>query len=166
MKKRFYAISMIFVMAFALAGCQEPAENGNNGTVPPAPANIQIDLATDELLEPYGAVHEYIHDEDGVDLLIRTDAEVTDFAFIAVDYVEQEEQFSFVAGDPLFSVEELSPDKPFAVKMEVAGVIPNYGVAFTDTDGTEKYYVINFSGRGEEEGPPVFLLDFEEINNN
>ncbi len=126
--------------------------------------NIQIDRATDELLDNYISFHEYINDEDGARLIIRTDTEIKDFAFISVDYDNAGDKLFFLAGDTLFSVDELSPEKPFVVKLMIPGSVPAYGISFVDENGVERYYTINLSGRGEEEGPPYILLEFENGN--
>jgi hypothetical protein len=66
----------------------------------------------------------------------------------------------------LFSIDELSPEKPFVVQLLIPGSTPAYGISFVDENGDEKYYTINMSGRGEEEGPPYLLLEFENENSN
>lgn len=174
MKKGFYALLITLAIIFALAGCQQGPNDKSDGTPPPTStpsedvntslANIQIERATDKLLSKYDSVHEYINNEDGIRLIIYTDKTVKDFAFISVDYVEQEGEFPFVAGDQLFQVDELSPEKPFVVQLQIAGAIPNYGISFVDANGIENHYIINVSGRDENEAPPFSLLEFKKVN--
>jgi hypothetical protein len=121
--------------------------------------NFHIALATDELLNKYDSFHEYINDEDGAELIIWTDIVIKDFAFIAVDHDDAGGKLSFLAGDALFSVEELSPEKPFVVKLVIPGSIPAYGISFADENGAERFFSINLSGRGANEAPPYYLLE-------
>ncbi len=121
--------------------------------------NFHIALATDELLNKYDSFHEYINDEDGAELIIWTDIVIKDFAFIAVDHDDAGGKLSFLAGDALFSVEELSPEKPFVVKLVIPGSIPAYGISFADENGAERFFSINLSGRGANEASPYYLLE-------
>jgi hypothetical protein len=93
--------------------------------------------------------------------MIRTDAEVRNFAFITVRLDGSGDKLSYLAGDTLFSADELSPEKPFVVELLIPGSMPAYGISFEDEDGADRYYTINLSGRGEEEAPAYFLLEFE-----
>ncbi|MDD2217879.1 MAG: hypothetical protein PHX63_05555 [Eubacteriales bacterium] len=171
MRKKIYALFISFVLVFLLAGCQGASNDGNDGTLPPnptpsntSPVNIEIERATDKLLSKYDSVYEYIKDEDGIRLMIHTDTPLKDFAFISVDYVDKEGEFYFVEGSQLFQIDELSPEKPFVVQLQIAGSIPNYGISFVDENGDEKNYIISYSGRGEDEAPPFSLLEFEKAN--
>jgi hypothetical protein len=93
--------------------------------------------------------------------MIRTDAEVRDFAFITVRLDGSGDKLSYLAGDTLFSVDKLSPEEPFVLELLIPGSMPAYGITFVDENGAERYYTIHQSGRGEEEGPPYLLLEFE-----
>lgn len=174
MKKRFCVFFITLAIILALGGCNtvKPEDSGtllptsSPSETPPSGDvevlnNIQIDRATDELLNKYNSFHEYNIDEDGDRLIISTDTVIKDFAFISVDYDDTGDKISFLAGDKLFSVDELSPEKPFIVKLLIPGSVPTYGISFVDENGVERYYTINLSGKGEEEGPPYFLLEFE-----
>jgi hypothetical protein len=43
-------------------------------------------------------------------------------------------------------------------------VLPIYGISFLDENGVKRYFSIHLSGRGVEEAPPYFLLEFENAN--
>lgn len=121
--------------------------------------NFHIALATDELLNRYDSFHEYINHEDGARLIIWTDTVIKDFAFITVDHDVTVSKLSFLAGDTLFSVDALSPEKPFVVKLLIPGILPAYGISFADENGVERFFSINLSGRGAGEAPRYYLLD-------
>lgn len=176
MKKRFCVLFITLVITLALGGCNnaEQPPPGQSKT-PSSPAtfeyedstlgNFHIARTTDELLNKYDSFHEYINNEDGDTLIIRTDTEIKDFAFISVNYDDTGDKISLLAGDTLFSVDELSPEKPFVVKLlDPGGVLPVYGISFVDENGVERYYSINLSGRGVEEAPPYSLIEFENRN--
>lgn len=177
MKKRLCLIFVALIITFALGGCKDAVNSENSDTtstssetssssapsdsVETSSINIQIDIATDELLGEYDSFYEYVNDEDGERLIIWTDKEVEDFAFISVDYEDTEDEIAYHAGNILYSIDELSPKKPFVVKLLTPGLVPAYGVSFLDENGVERYYTINLSGRDPEEAPPYFLLEFE-----
>lgn len=182
MKKGFCVLVVVLAIMLALGGCKAAVAPESGGTLPPASAspeaptppapsvyvestleNFHIALASDELLNKYDAFHEYIH-EDGARVIIWTDTEVKNFAFISVDYDIADDQISFFAGDVLFSVDELSPEKPFVVETMAPEVLPLYGISFLDENNVQRYFSINFSGRGIEEAPPYFFLEFENTN--
>jgi len=169
MKRRFYLLAIILVTMLAIEGCQDTAEPDGSDPLPPASApseyvestleNFHIALATDELLNKYDSFHEYINDEDGARLIIWTDTVIKDFAFIAVDHDNTGGKLSFLTGDTLFPVDELSPEKPFVVKLLIPGSTPAYGISFVDESGVERCFSINLSGRGAQEAPPYYLLE-------
>jgi len=124
--------------------------------------NIRIESFADEILNKYSSVHEYINDEDGDKLIIWADTVLKDFNFITVDYADKENKFSFRAMDKLFSVDELSPEKPFVVKLKIPEGIPAYGISFVDENGAVRYYTINVSGSFV--GEAAFLREFKNTN--
>ena len=184
MKKRFCILFISLVIILALGGCKDAVKPEDSGTLPPTSApsetplspatfeyvestlgNFHISRTTDELLNKYDSFHEYIINGDGDTLIIRTDTAIKDFAFISVNYDDTGGKVSLLAGDTLFSVDELSPEKPFVVKLlDPGGVLPTYGISFVDENGVKRYYSINLDKRGVEEAPPYFLLEFENGN--
>ncbi|MEA4946474.1 MAG: hypothetical protein VB058_02765 [Oscillospiraceae bacterium] len=174
MKKNCCVLFIAFVIMLGTGGCDNterpsPTQSGTPST--PAPSaytesalgDFHISLATDELSKKYDSFHEYINDEGGARLIIWPDTEAKDFAFISIS-IRQEDlagKLSYFAGDTLFLVDELSPEKPFVVDLLIPGAMPAYGISFVDENGVEKYYIIQLSGRGAEEAPPYFFLEFE-----
>lgn len=181
MKTRFCALYMILAILLGIGGCKQAKPlTSVQSEVPPSPTqcetlpspasyeyvetaleNLHIARATDEQLNKYNSSHEYINDEDGDRLIIRTDTEIEDFAFISVKLDESGDKLSFLAGNTLFSIDELSPEKPFSVKMLLPGSLPAYGISFRDIYGVKRYFCILMDGRGVEEAPPYFFLEFE-----
>lgn len=177
MGKKICVSFIILVMFLGIGGCinaEQPSPTQTETLSTPVPStptpseyvestlgNFHIALATDELMNKYDSSHEYINDEDGARLIIWTDEKIKDFAFISVDYEGTGDKISYLAGDILFSVDELSPEKPFVVKLMIPGSVLAYGISFLDENGVQRYFAINLDGRGAEEAPPYFLLEFE-----
>jgi len=182
MKKRVWALFMSLVIMLALGGCKDAVKPEDSGTLPPTSApseapsspatfeyvestlgNFHISRTVDELLNKYDSFHEYISNEDGDKLIIRTDKVIKDFAFISVNWREDDNKISLFAGDTLFSVDELSPEKPFVVKLlDLGGILPAYGISFVDENGLRRYFTIDSDRRGVDEAPPYFLTEFSD----
>lgn len=192
MKRNLYILLVILIMMLGFTGCHSADQPTINQTqtpsspidseTPSAPINSETPLipapsefvestlgslhiadVTDELLSKYDSFHEYINNEDGASLVIWTDKAIKDFAFIAVDFDVTGDELSFIAGETLFSIDELSPEKPFVLKLLFPGAIPSYGISFVDENGVERHYTINLSGQGADEAPPYFLQEFENM---
>jgi hypothetical protein len=145
-----------------------PAPVQSEATPSPAPSiyvdsaleNFHIAIATDELLGKYASYHEYEADELAR-IIIWTDTVIKDFAFITVKYDDTGDQFTFSQGDILFSLDELSPDKPFVADIFSPEILPVNGISFLDENGVKRYFCIQADGRGAEEAPPYLFLEFE-----
>ena len=57
-----------------------------------------------------------------------------------------DEPARFTAQDR-YTLDELTPERPLAAKLTFAGDIPNNGVAFLDSAGTEHVYAVELSGK-------------------
>ncbi len=173
MKKRVCVLFIALVITLGIAGCNNAEQPlPDQAETPPTTApsefvestlgSFHIALATDELLNKYDSFYEYINDKNGARLIIWTDIEVKDFSFISIKNDNTGSELSYFAGDTLFSVDEFSPEKPFVVNLLIPGTVPAYGISFVDENGVEKYYTIQLSGRGAEEAPPYYFLEFED----
>ena len=123
--------------------------------------NFSIAIASDELLDKYNSYHEYISDERIVRIMIWTDTSIKDFAFISVDHDETGDKITYLAGDILFSLDELTPKKPFVAEIFSPEIFPVNGISFRDENGVKRYFCILSDGRGAEEAPPYFFLEFK-----
>lgn len=155
-----YYISVTFTRKDENSEWTRSTVNAVNVYDPGRWANLHIALATDELLDEYDSFYEYVNDEDGDRLIIWTDKVIEDFAFVTIKYETTGDKISLIVGDVLYSVDELSPEKPFVVTLlDNGGVIPTYGISFVDENGAERFFSINLSGRGAEEAPLYSLVD-------
>ncbi len=126
--------------------------------------NIHIKRATEEDLANFDSYFSYINDMNGDRLLIYPDVKIYNFIFFPIVLDESSETASFFAGETLFSVDELTPEKPFVLKLQIPGSAQSYGISFIDENGVVRYFTIYLSGRGEEEGPPYILLESNKLN--
>ncbi len=173
---RYLVILLMIALPLSLAGCAE--EQAGGGVTAQAPSSeapnaagadagaeeqtdhtpsVDIRDGREEDLEE-GACWQYTADEDGIYLVISPDDTVYSFKFVAVHV---EEGLEYLIGDELYSVDELTPDKPFLVKMMFVGLLPTYGVVFEDANGCERLYTINAKGTGPEESYPYFLQEID-----
>lgn len=173
---------LLFVVAFAMlfAGCANPSAPGGDRSQSPNPAVseaeqvleppesttseaekalVSVDYTTDELLSKYDSFTEFIEfeDEGFQKIIFTTNIAVKDFRFIEVGYKDNDMNVTFFENEALYSLEELSPAKPFAVTWMEQGTIPHRGISFIDETDTTRYFYITMSG---EDGA-LLLVEFK-----
>lgn len=119
---------------------------------------ISYDYATEEQLNQYAGANEFVIDEEGPSFLILPKEKITDFELSHVEYNGDNNNFD--QGEVLYSIEELTPDKPLILKFympDVAGLKASY----TMESGMKQSVVIGESG---EDGS-IFLIEQGENNN-
>lgn len=111
--------------------------------------SLRVDYATDELLSKYDSFEEFVEfkDEDYQKIVFTTNITVKDFKFIEVAYKEEDSNISFFENKVLYSLDELSPEKPFIVTWMEQGAIPHRGISFVDETNTTRYFYIAMSGK-------------------
>lgn len=92
--------------------------------------------------------------EDRVLVLLTTDAAVTDFRFVVLSAQEAEDGVRFEVGETLYSQDVLTPEAPVLLETVFAGMLPDQGIVYTDTDGTEKRFALTISG---EDGSLILM---------
>lgn len=172
---------LLFVVAFAMlfAACANPSAPDSDSSQPPKPSDsgidevldspepsdpvtekalVNVDYATDELLSKYDSFSEFteFEDEGFQKIIFTTNIAVKDFKFIEVGFKDDNIDFTFFESDVLYSLEELSPAKPFVVSWMEQGSIPHRGISFIDETGATRHFCITMSG---EDGS-VFLAEF------
>ncbi len=81
------------------------------------------------------------------EVLFFTRRNLKDFRILALTYVDEG-----TGGVPVFEAKEVFktarfyPEHPISAKLSFIGSIPNNGIAYTEVDGTEKYYSLSQSG--------------------
>ena len=177
MKKNKTLLLFIATFAILLTACTNPSKSGTleppapvvpEKEVPPSPleltttateeVEISLDLMRDELLDKYASYEEFIEfdDESYQKIIINTNVAVKDFKFIEIGYEEKENSPVFLENKILYSLEQLSPEKPFIVTWMEQGAIPHRGISFVDESNATRYFYITASG---EDGSLV-LIEF------
>lgn len=138
---------------------EEVSEPSKSTTSPGEKVLISVDYATDELLSQYDSFAEFIEfeDENPQKIIFTTNIPVRDFGFIEVAYKDQDMNVTFFENQLLYSLEELSPTKPFLVTWIEQGALPHRGISFIDETDRTRYFYIAMSG---EDGS-LLLVEFE-----
>ncbi|MEA4895463.1 MAG: hypothetical protein VB064_09375 [Oscillospiraceae bacterium] len=169
---------LFFMVTFELlfAGCTNLSIPGSNMLESPSPAAsetaevsaplessasvtdevfVSVDYATDELINKYDSFYEFVEfkDEGYQKIIFTTCISVKDFRFIEVGYKDEDINVNKV----LYSMEELSPEKPFVVTWMEWGSIPHRGISFVDETNKIRYFYIAMSG---EDGS-LLLVEFK-----
>ncbi|MCL2843007.1 MAG: hypothetical protein FWE28_05995 [Oscillospiraceae bacterium] len=120
---------------------QETTETPDDPFEEATPANVQVHVATDELLSQFDSYHEFVEDPDGIRVVVTTDAPVSDFAFTELRWDEDVE----VVGH-LYTLDTLLPETPFVITWMPQCAIPNRGISFTDTENVFREFSLAVSG--------------------
>lgn len=92
-----------------------------------------------------------------IKVLFSTDGNVKNFKFLKLqlDDVDENGKISFLERE-IYSLEELTSEKPLVVNMTFFGDTPNYGISYVDNYGNTKKFAIQMSG----EDSSLLLVDF------
>jgi len=109
--------------------------------------DVSIDYYTDELISKYASFHEYTQDESfGRVLLISANTTIKDFRFLDVQVEFHEEGFEYT-WSVLYSLDELTPEKPLVVTGPLgAGLLNFRGISYVDKTNTTRFLYIDVSG--------------------
>lgn len=106
-----------------------------------------------QFVEDYGAIggHDEFNlndDEMTVKVVFSTESTVTDFRVLSISMQDYDDSGNFTfASEELFTLAELTPERPLEAGLQFIGTIPNNGISFVDPDGNTKYYAVDMSGR-------------------
>ncbi len=118
---------------------------------------ITVDYASEEMLNDTDS---YLHFTDETvsnndwNLVFTTDTAVQDFKFLALD-----ESTVLTIESVLYTIEELSTEKPFVASTYINDATANRGISFTDVNGETRYYAVSFSGADGSISLEEFFVD-------
>ena len=112
-----------------------------------------IDISADwaeNVTDTVTGYDEYIIDNSdyAMSIMFTANNPVSDFKIVSLQYEDVKED-----GTPIFLTEdvytygELIPEKFLLVKLSFPGDMPNYGISYKDSSGTEKHYALQQSGK-------------------
>lgn len=133
------------------------SDGQNNGTDPGAGQNTAVEL-TPVAIHIYwasdytGRVDDYdyynLADYDNEHLiLITTDRKVTDFKVLSLEYQDVTQDGTLLFHETeLYHQDQLTPERPFVVGMDLIGTIPNNGISYVDSNGDYRRFAVTESG--------------------
>lgn len=93
--------------------------------------------------------HQFVADTSGyeVQIVLSANEKITNFQFNSLKYIESSdnESVDFLM-TPMYSLDELTNDKPLVVTLTFFGTIPSYGISYTDANGNERKFSLEVSG--------------------
>ena len=136
-------------------------DNGGGPKTIPAKveAVVSADFATDKVLNNYSSFDEFIEfKEDGCQRIIFTsNTSIRDFNYIEVGNKDSGSNIIYFENSVLYTLDELTPEKPFIVTWMEQGLIPHRGITFKDENNTKRYFYISMSGADGS----LLLTEFE-----
>lgn len=104
----------------------------------------------EDIIDNYDEYDEFTADnyESQDKVLFTTDKSVKDFNILALtlEDVDDDGKVTF-SEKSVYNMDTLKPERPLMVNMTLEGTIPNYGISYTDTDGSTKRYAVEISGK-------------------
>ncbi len=115
---------------------------------------VSIHSASEEILGRYDSVEEFTQAENEYSqrVLITTSATARDFKLIAIEFVQDDEELLFTEGELLYSLAELTPEKPLVFWETFHGLVPSRAISFLDESNVTRYFYLAISGK---DGSPV-----------
>ena len=154
--------SIILITALLITGCSNSSEPDNDVSASPVaaptvspepspiasdkPVEINLDYASDEILGNYDSFEEYIENRTAERLIISTNVPAKDFKLMSLGYTEEGEAIILHEDAILLALDELLPDKPLAIGVDIPDTVPRHGFSFTDETGETKRFYISMSG--------------------
>lgn len=167
MKNKFIVIITLCVLITALASCdkvndesttlspettlaettaEEDTTQAEESTVAIKNATVTVEQVEDIAGEP-GTVFNASTEEYAFYAVFKSDIEISDIKVLGLTFLDADENGNITfEKEVLHTVEEIGPDFNLSVHLTADGSIPAYGIAYTDTDGTEKAFSVNMSG--------------------
>ena len=112
-----------------------------------------IDISADWSENVTDTVTDYeeyiVNDSDySVSIMFTANNPVSDFKIVSLQYEDFKEDGTpkFLTND-VYDYGDLTPEQSLLVKLSFSGDMPNYGVSYTDSYGTEKHYALQQSGK-------------------
>ncbi len=182
--KKTITLFISIIMVLLLAACGANVDTGSSGanvvpstsqnastskeagvTSAPTKITINLDYASDELLAKADEYNKY-DDTDSkyrISAVFKTNVAVDGFKYVSLNYDDSSSEngdTNFKVEKVLYTPSQLTPEKPLVVTMLLDGAIPSRGIAYTDENGTTRYFAISMSGQDDS----LLLTEFTPLN--
>jgi hypothetical protein len=150
---------MLLITVILFTGCKKNNALINNNS---DEVIINVSYVDESFLNKYAAYDSFIQNEDSGRIAFTANVPVNDFSWLSLTM-----QFDDIDGpiydieEELYSLEELTPEKPFVVSWQEVGIMSCFGFSYSDKDGEKKYfvgYVANYGMDPEEYDGPAFVI--------
>ena len=78
-------------------------------------------------------------------IIFRTQKHIENFIYFEIEISDDDDNFGFLSGEVLFSIDNFTPEKPFVVTADIGSGIPVRGILI-EHSGMIKYFYITESG--------------------
>jgi Uncharacterized protein conserved in bacteria len=93
-------------------------------------------------------------------LIFSTNIVAKDFKFLEISWKEGNQQDNFFETTVLYSLDELSPNKPLVVTWLDMGTMPHRGISFVDENNITRYFYVAPNNAMDNGNNPLFLVEF------
>jgi len=130
--------------------------------------NIQIEVATDELLDTFTHIHEADYylvrgSTNGLTLVIWADVPLAELAILDFSNDSTEDAILFIPIGTYGQIDVLQPGESFIIINYIGvGTLPWSGITFVDEDGVTRYFWMQENQ--SDYGDRFFLNEFKTVN--
>jgi hypothetical protein len=129
---------------------------------------ISVQIANDEILSRYRSFVEFINRDiseyPNLQLIFNTTVPLRDFKYVDMHLVYDEELWRHVVLDYTvkYSMNELTPNRPFVVNWIEIGTINSIGISFIDENNVRRFFsiVTNRAGLEEDGRGQILLIEY------
>lgn len=152
MKRKIFVLMLtaaVIAMSFCLSGCGKNEKDPEITDTDKTPAVVDAKWAEDEI-ENYNEYDEFTADtyEYQSKVLFTADRSVKNFNVLALTMEDVDDDGNVTFSEKsIHTLATLKPERPLMVRMTFEGTIPNYGISYTDTDGSTKRFAVQISGK-------------------
>ena len=153
-------ILLITVIVFISCGKNRAQKNINTDEV-----IIDVSYVDESFFERYKTYNSFIQNEDSGRIAFTTNIPVEDFSWLSLTFeFDDIDGLIYDIDEVLYSLEELTPQKPFVVTWQEVGIMSCFGFSYNDKNGEKKYFVGRVANYGmdteEYDGPDFVIQQF------
>ena len=140
-------------------------ENETEASVETGEVLISVSLAPDEVSDGYDFFEDeyYLgYEPEPQKIMFSTNVVAKDFKFLAIAWREGNQYANFYETTELYSLDELSPEKPLVATWLNLGTMPHRGISFVDENNITRYFYITLN-QADNGNEPILLVEFSNF---